>query len=66
MGGLHAATRSHTRGRQVVYLAESLSSALLEALVHFARFQKIMLREQLQLLAPLRQHHYLMVEQSFF
>jgi RES domain-containing protein len=33
-GGLRAPGRWHTRGRRVVYCAESPSSALLEALVH--------------------------------
>ena len=35
LGGLHAAGRWHSQGREVVYLAESPAGALLEALVHF-------------------------------
>ncbi len=35
LGGLYAPGRWHTQGRQVIYLAESPSSALLEILVHF-------------------------------
>jgi len=34
VGGLYAPARWHTRGHPIVYLAESPSSALLEALVH--------------------------------
>jgi RES domain-containing protein len=34
IGGLYASARWHTQGRPIVYLAESPSSALLEALVH--------------------------------
>ena len=34
-GGLHAHSRWHRRGREVVYLAESVAAALLEVLVHF-------------------------------
>ncbi len=33
-GGLHTSGRWHTRGRPVVYAAESASTALLEVLVH--------------------------------
>ena len=33
-GGLFASARWHTRGRRVVYLAESSAGTLLEALVH--------------------------------
>jgi RES domain-containing protein len=35
LGGLYAPGRWHTQGRQVIYFAESPSSALLEILVHF-------------------------------
>lgn len=35
LGGLYAPGRWHTQGRQIIYLAESPSSALLEVLVHF-------------------------------
>ena len=33
-GGLETSTRWHTQGRPIVYLAESVSGALLEVLVH--------------------------------
>lgn len=33
-GGLRASARWHTRGRRIVYLAESAAGALIEALVH--------------------------------
>lgn len=34
LGGLYASARWHTRGRPIVYLAESSTAALLETLVH--------------------------------
>lgn len=37
IGGLRASGRWHSRGRQIVYLADHPASALLEMLVHFDR-----------------------------
>ena len=34
-GGLETSARWHSQGRPIVYLAESVSGALLEVLVHF-------------------------------